>query len=117
MNSRHPDPQRVWKGGPQQRVMTPLPGILGIPGIPLDASDWGGRVPKSFFWSNTPSLLLTFAIRAPPPGLLPVPVLSSEKLVLEQHSFTFADFCCPRPPPPGAGAEFRSFGATLLHFC
>ena len=41
------------------------------------------------------SLLLS----APPLGLLPVlPVLNSEKLVLEQHSFTFADFCCPRPP-------------------
>ena len=30
-----------------------------------------------------------------------LPVLNSEKLVLEQHSFTFADFCCPRPPPLG----------------
>ena len=27
-----------------------------------------------------------------------LPVLNAEKLVLEQHSFTFADFCCPRPP-------------------
>ena len=45
-----------------------------------------------------------------------------EKLVLEQHSFTFSQ-CCLRPPPGvvagAAGAEFReaSFGATLLHFC
>ena len=47
--------------------------------------------------------------RPPPLGLLPVlPVLKSEKLVWEQHSFTFA-----------AAAEFReaSFGATLFHFC
>ena len=37
-------------------------------------------------------------------------VLSSEKLVLEQHSFTFAEFCRPRPTPGAAGgarAEFR----------
>ena len=33
--------------------------------------------------------MLTFAVRALPMGLLPVRVLSSEKLVLEQHSFTF----------------------------
>ena len=56
MNSRHPDPRRVWKGGPQQRVMTPLPGIPLIP-----------RINQA----------------------------CSKKLVLEQHSFTFADFCCP----------------------
>ena len=87
VNSRHPDPRRVWKGGPQQRVMTPLPGIPGILGIP---GDWGGRVPKSLFWNSAPSLSLTFAVRAPPPGAA-----------------------------AGAGAEFReaSFGATLLHFC
>ena len=70
--------------------MTPLPGIpgiLGIPGIPGIAR---GRVPKSLFWNNTPSLLLTFAVRAPPPGAA-----------------------------AGAAAKFReaSFGATLLHFC
>ena len=61
--------------------MTPLPGIGG---------DWGGRVPKSLFWNNTPTLLLTFAVRARPPGAA-----------------------------AGAGAELReaSFGATLLHFC
>ena len=82
---------------------------------------WGWRIS---FWSNTPSLLLTFAVRALPLGLLQsLPVLTSEKLVLEQRSLTFADFCCPRPPSPGAapgaGAEFReaSFGAALLHFC
>ena len=69
----------------------------------------GGRVPKSSFWNNTPSLLLTFAVRAPPLGLPPVlPLLNSEKLVLEQHSFTFADFCCPRLPPWGC----RRLGAA-----
>ena len=26
-----------------------------------------------------------------------LPLLKSDKLVLEQHSFTFAYFCCPRP--------------------
>ena len=37
-------------------------------------------------------------LSAPRPlGLLPVPVLSSEKLVLEQPSITLAYFCCPRP--------------------
>ena len=48
-----------------------------------------------------------------------LPVLNSEKLALEQHSITFAYFCCPRPPGAAAGAEFReaSFGATLHHFC
>ena len=65
-----------------------------------DSGDWAGRVPTSLFWNNTPSLLLTFAVRAPPLGLL-VPLLNSEKLVLEQHSLTFADFCCLRPPPRG----------------
>ena len=43
------------------------------------------------FWSNTLSLLPTFAVRAPSLGLLPVlPLLKSEKLVLERHSITFA---------------------------
>ena len=47
---------------------------------------WG-----SSFWSNAPSLLLTFAVRALRLGLLlALPVLKSEKLALEQHSFTFA---------------------------
>ena len=80
------------------------------------------------FWSNTPSLLLPFAVGAPPgtaagaaaaefreasfgatlhhfclpllsvPPLGLLPVLNSEKLVLEQHSINFAYFCCPRPP-------------------
>ena len=45
--------------------------------------------------------MLTFAVHAPPLGLLPVPVLSSEKLALEQHSFAFPDFCYPRPPHLG----------------
>ena len=62
--------------------MTPLPGNSG------DAGDWGGRVPKSLFWNNTLSLVLTFAAPAPPGAAA------------------------------GAGAEFReaSLGATLLHF-
>ena len=59
MNSRHPDPRRVWKGGPHHRVMTPLPGIPRI-----------NRINQA----------------------------CSKKLVLEQHSFTFADFGWPRPP-------------------
>ncbi len=29
-NSRHPDHRRVWKGGPEQHLMPPLPGIPGI---------------------------------------------------------------------------------------
>ena len=31
VNSRHPDPRRVWKGGSEQHWMTPDPGIPGIP--------------------------------------------------------------------------------------
>ena len=42
--------------------------------------------------------MVTFAV-PPTLGLLWVlPVLDSEKLVLEQHSITFAYFCCPHPP-------------------
>ena len=44
--------------------------------------------------------MLTFAVHAPSLGLLPVPVLSSEKPVWEQYSFSFADFCYPRLSPP-----------------
>ena len=122
MNSRHPDPRRVWKGGPQQRVMTPIPGIApdcpGLAGacskkLVLEQHSFTfadfccprpplGLLPVPVLSSENlvlerHALLLTFAVRAPPLGLLPVPVLNSEKLVLEQHSFTFADFCCPRP--------------------
>ena len=68
--------------------------------------------------------MLTFAVRAPPLGLLlALPVRNSRKLVWEQLFFTFARFCCPRSPPGAAagaaGAEFRDAGsgATLLHFC
>ena len=41
MNSRHPDPRREGKGGPEQRVMTSLLGIWraakGSVGVFLDA--------------------------------------------------------------------------------
>ena len=118
MNSRHPDPRRVWKGGPQQQVMTPLPGIPRIPRI----NRINRACSKKLVLEQHSFTSDDFCCPRPPPlGLLPVPVLSSEKLVLEQHSFTFAGFCCLRPPPgaaAGAGAEFReaNFGATLLHF-
>ena len=133
--------------------MTPIPGIPGI------AADWQGRVPKSLFWSNTPSLLFPFAVcappgaaagaasaefreasfgatlhhfcllllSAPPLGLLPVlPLLNSEKLVWEQHSITFAYFCCPRPPLgllpvlPLLNSEklvWEQHSFTFAHFC
>ena len=38
MNSRHPDPRRLWKGGSEQHLLTPLPGIPGIPRAPLASS-------------------------------------------------------------------------------
>ena len=31
MYSRHPDPRRVWKGGSEQHLLTPLPGVPGVP--------------------------------------------------------------------------------------
>ena len=34
--SRHPDPRRVWKGGSEQHLLTPLPGDPGDPGDPRD---------------------------------------------------------------------------------
>ena len=98
MNSRHPDPRRVWKGGPQQRVMTPLP---GIPGIAPDCPGLAGACSKKLVLEQHSFTFADFCCPRPSPlGLLPVPVLSSEKQVLEQPSFTFADFCCPRPPSP-----------------
>ncbi len=33
MNSRHPYPRRVWKGGPELQSMTPLRGNPGNPGM------------------------------------------------------------------------------------
>ena len=33
-NSRHPDSRRVWKGGSEQHLLTPLPGIPRAPGAP-----------------------------------------------------------------------------------
>ena len=42
--------------------------------------------------------MLTFAVRAPPLGLLPVPLLNSEKLVLEQHSSPLLTFAVHAPP-------------------
>ena len=38
MNSRHPYPRRVWKGGPELQSMTPLP---GNPANPLMNSKFG----------------------------------------------------------------------------
>ena len=35
MNFRHPDPWRVWKGGSEQHLLTPLPGIPRAPLAPL----------------------------------------------------------------------------------
>ena len=32
MYSRHPDPRRVWKGGSEQHLLTPLPGAPRAPG-------------------------------------------------------------------------------------
>ena len=32
MYSRHPDHRRVWKGGSEQHLLTPLPGAPGAPG-------------------------------------------------------------------------------------
>ena len=29
--SRHPDPRRMWKGGSEQHLLTPLPGAPGAP--------------------------------------------------------------------------------------
>ena len=34
MYSRHPDPRRMWKGGSEQHLLTPLPGVPGVPGVP-----------------------------------------------------------------------------------
>ena len=85
MNSRHPDPRPLWKGGPEQRVMTPFPGI------PLDL----GACSKKLVLEQHSFTLAHFCCTRPPLGLLPVlPVLKSEKLVLEPHSFTFAVPCC-----------------------
>ena len=34
LNYRHPDPRRVWKGGPKLQSMTPDPGLTGLWGLP-----------------------------------------------------------------------------------
>ena len=34
MYSRHADPRRVWKGGSGQHLLTPLPGVPGVPRAP-----------------------------------------------------------------------------------
>ena len=36
MNSRHPCPRRVWKGGHELQSMPPLCRIAGLPGIAAD---------------------------------------------------------------------------------
>ena len=106
-------------GGPEQRVMTPL---LGIPLDPLDPLDLGACSQK-LVWSNAPSLLLTFAVRAPPGA-----AAGAAAAEFREASFgaTFHHFCLLllSAPPSGAAAgaaaaEFRqaSFGATLHHFC
>ena len=102
-----------------------------------------GEVPSCSLWTGSAALsgscgsgigearfgatLLHFCsllLSAPHPwGCCLLLVLNSEKLAWEQHSFTFAHFCCPRPAPGAAagagGAKFceASFGATPLHFC
>ena len=78
-----------------------------------DSPGLTGRVPKSLVWSNTPSLLLTFAVRAPPLGLLPLlPLLNSEKLVLKQQSFSLLlSFAVRAPPRAAAGAAAAEFRA------
>ena len=49
-NSRHPDPRRVWKGGSEQHLLTPLPGIPQAPGAP------GASSKKLFFVDSFMSL-------------------------------------------------------------
>ena len=83
--------------------------------VPQNSRAWGPSNSR-----GAPTLLHFCSLLLSAPVL---PVLNSEKLFWEQHSFTFAHFCCPRPPPgAAASAEFReaSFGATLFtfaHFC
>ena len=36
--SRHPDPRRVWKGGSEQHLLTPLPGAPGANSKKLDVA-------------------------------------------------------------------------------
>ena len=44
MNSRHPDPRRVWKGVSEPRLMTPDP---GDPRDPVDPRDPGDPLTRS----------------------------------------------------------------------
>ena len=104
MNSRHPDPRRVWKGGPEQRVMTPLPGIPADPG------------------ACSQKLVLE---QHSSPGA--AAGAAGDEFREASFGATLLHFCSlllSAPPPPGAAAgaaaaEFReaSFGATLHHFC
>ena len=64
---------------------------------------------RSSFWSNPPSILLTFAVRA---LLLALLVLNSEKLVWEQHSSAFTHFFCPRKFQFGAMWEPKKLNYT-----
>ena len=41
MYSRHPDPRRVWKGGSEQHLLTPLPRAPGAPGANSKKLDVG----------------------------------------------------------------------------
>ena len=110
LNSRHLAPGACW-GNTKLQLVDRIRWIVWIVWI------WGWR---SWLRSNTPPLLLTFAVRALPLGLLlALLVLNSEKLVWEQRSFTFAVRAPPLGAAAGACAEFREagFGATLLHFC
>ena len=48
------------------------------------------------------------------PGIPQIPRACSQKLVLEQHSFTVADFCCPLTHLPGIPQIPRACSKKLV---
>ena len=60
MYSRHPDPRRVWKGGSEQHLLTPLPGAPGAPRAPGASSK---KLDVAVFYNEFDTVALPFSLK------------------------------------------------------
>ena len=62
MYSRHPDPRRVWKGGSEQHLLTPLPGDPGDPGAPRAPGASSKKLDVAVFYHEFDTVALPFFV-------------------------------------------------------
>ncbi len=100
-NSRHPGPRRVWKGGPEQQLLTPDCRDCRDPWDCQDCWDpW-----KNSKWFVLEQHSITFKNFGEPK--------MAPKLVFDKHSITFGYFWDPKRPKSVFLANTPSLWATL----